>query len=970
MTIDYGQTIHLPKTDFPRRAGLAQKEPELQRRWEKMDLYQKQRALSAGREKFILHYGPPFANGNIHLGHVLSKTLKDVVCRSRQMLGYDAPLVPGWDCHGLPIEWKVEEDFRAQGKNTAKDADPVGFRSSCRAFAQKWADVQSAEFQRIGIHADWKNPYSTMHKKSEAMIAREVHKFLMSGSLYRGSKPVMWSIPEQTALAEAEVEYKDITSDTCWVKFPVKKGPKELEGASVVIWTTTPWTLPGNRAIAYGEELTYRAVRVTGLGVNESLVFTGDVLVVEDNRAEHLFNAAGIVDQETVWRGKGSDLAETICRHPLHGKGYDFDVPALAGDFVTTDTGTGFVHIAPGHGEDDYNLIMQHNKNCHQNDKKPVEIPHTVGGNGEYFAHVPLFAGLPVYMPNGKKGPANKMVILAVQEAGNLVARSQIQHSYPHSWRSKAPVIFRNTPQWFISMEKNGLRAKALAEIEKTRFVPERGKNRIGAMVEGRGDWCVSRQRAWGVPIAIFVDKKTGAPLRDEKVLQRIYDIFEQEGSDVWLTRPARDFLGPAYAADDFERVTDIIDVWFESGSTQGFVLEQRPELRWPADLYLEGSDQHRGWFQSSLLVGCGTRGRAPYKTILTHGFILDEKGYKMSKSEGNVTSPIRLTETYGADILRLWVTGSDYTEDIKFGENILKGHVDIYRRIRGTFCYLLGSLGGDFGKVGYKDLSDMDKWVLHKVHEIDGIVKQCIRDFDFLGMTTAIHNFCAKELSAFYFDICKDTLYSDAPDSMKRRSDLTVLDQVFNHQVHWLSPVLCFTAEEAWLSYKGVAMDDLKESIHLRTFPDAPAEWHRPELDEKWRKILAVRSVVTGSLELARAGKIIGASLEAVPEVYVADAGLAQLLKTVNLADICITSDFSVSDKIPAENIFLEDSSGVVVAIKKASDLGAVKCARCWKYTADVGAAAAHPTICKRCAGVVAQNDALSPPLSRRERG
>jgi isoleucyl-tRNA synthetase len=846
----------------------------------------------------------------------------------------------------LPIEWKVEEDFRAKGKNGTKDSDPVGFRAECRAFADKWVGVQSAEFQRIGILGDFKNPYVTMQKKSEAMIAQEIHKFLSSGALYRGSKPVMWSIPEQTALAEAEVEYKDITSDTCWVKFPIKKGTKDtkdLESANIVIWTTTPWTLPGNRAIGYGKEITYRLMTVTEVS-EDSLIKAGDRLIVASERIDSFVQATKIKNYTKDDQIPGAGLDGIICHHPLHSKGYDFDVPLLAGDFVTAEDGTGFVHIAPGHGEDDYHLGLKYH----------IEVPHTVGGDGKYFEHVPLFAGLSVYMPDGKKGPANKLVMLAIAEAGNLVAKAQIQHSYPHSWRSKAPVIFRNTPQWFISMEKNDLREKALTAIRATRWVPARGKNRIGAMVEGRGDWCVSRQRAWGVPIAIFVDKKSGEPLRDEKVLKRIYDIFEKEGSDAWFNHAPQEFLGSDYKADDFEQVKDIIDVWFESGSTQGFVLEQRPELHWPADLYLEGSDQHRGWFQSSLLVGCGTRGKAPYKAVLTHGFILDEKGYKMSKSEGNVTSPVKLMEMHGADILRLWVTGSDYTADIKFGESILKGHVDIYRRIRGTFCYLLGSLGGfsDKDRVDYAELSDMDKWVLHKLHEIDGIVRASIKDFDFLKMTTVVHNFCARELSAFYFDVCKDSLYCEAKDSVKRRAILTVLDQVFNFLVHWLSPVLCYTTEEAWLSYKGLGMDDMKESIHLSTLPQAPEAWHHPELDTKWQKIFAIRSAVTGALEIKRAEKAIGASLEAAPQIYVEDGVVAQMLKGVNFADVCITSGLHIAEgNPPAGSFTLPEVAGIGVVIEKASGS---KCERCWKYTIDVGAVTQHPSVCERCATVV----------------
>ncbi len=937
--VNYGQTIHLPKTDFPRRAGLAQKEPQLLQRWQKMGLYEKQRAASKGRDKFILHYGPPFANGHIHLGHLLSHTLKDIVCRAKQLEGFDAPLVPGYDCHGLPIEWKVEEEFRAKDKNDTKDADPVGFRKACREYAAHWSDIQTGELQRIGILGDWKNPYSTMHKKSEALIASEVHKFLMSGSLTRGSKPVMWSIPEQTALAEAEVEYKDVTSDTVYVKFPVSKGPAEFEGASVVIWTTTPWTLPGNRAIGYGDDMDYVMIAVSEVA-EDSLLKVGDKIFVSQVLLPAFKTAAKIIKATESTPFKGSAFHKVICHHPLHGQGYDFDVPLLAGDFVTTDTGTGFVHIAPGHGEDDYNLGI----------KNGVEVPQTVSGDGKYFASVPLFAGLEVYLPNGKKGPANKLVTKAIEDAGHLVGKAQITHSYPHSWRSKAPVIFRNTPQWFISMETNDLRKKAVAEIAKTRFVPERGRNRIGAMIEQRGDWCVSRQRAWGVPIAIFVDKKSGEPLKDEAVNKRVYEVFEKEGSDAWFDHPPQHFLGDKYKEADYEQVRDIIDVWFESGSTQGFVLEQRPELGRPADLYLEGSDQHRGWFQSSLLVGVGTRGNAPYKAILTHGFILDEKGYKMSKSVGNVTSPIKLAEMYGADILRLWVASSGYTDDIKFGENILKGHAETYRRIRSTFCYLLGSLGEDFEKVDYKYLSDLDKWVLHKLHEIDGVVKDSIANFDFVRMTTAVHNFCARELSAVYFDICKDALYCDAKDGVKRRAILTVLDHVFNFLAHWLAPVLCYTTEEAWLAYKGLGVEDEKESIHLSAYPQAPKEWNQTALDEKWQKIIAARTVVTGALEKKREDKTIRSALEAAQKVYVADAALAEILESVDFADVCITSSIEILQQGVGE-FSLSDVANVSVTVEKA--IGE-KCERCWKYTEDVGKDKHHPTLCARCSDVV----------------
>ncbi len=948
---DYGATIRLPKTDFPRRAGLAQKEPLILARWEAMDIYRRQRdrAQQSGgkREKFVLHFGPPFANGHIHLGHLLSHTLKDIVARSRELSGFDAPLVPGYDCHGLPIEWKIEEKHRAEKKNNSKESDPYGFRKECREYAAHWSEVQTGELKRLGINGDWKEPYSTMYPKSEAAIAREIHTFLRNGSLYRGSKPVMWSPVEQTALAEAEVEYKDITSDTVFVKFPLTKGPQVLldAKANVVIWTTTPWTLPGNRALAYGDDLAYRAIRVLAV-TDESAVKIDDILLVQDDLCDNLCKAAGIREHDLAWQGKGSDLAGAYAKHCLAGKdkGYDFDVPLLPGDFVTTDAGTGFVHIAPGHGEDDYRLGLKYG----------VEVPHTVGPDGTYFEHVPVFAGAAVYMPDGKKGPANKFVMNALAEIGTLVAKSQIMHSYPHSWRSKAPVIFRNTPQWFISMEKNDLRKKALAEIEKTEFFPARGKNRIGSMVETRGDWCISRQRAWGVPIAIFVDKKTGEPLCDDAVLNRTIDIFMQEGSDAWYARPASDFLGDKYNPDDYEQIVDIVDVWFESGSTHAFVMEARKELQWPADLYLEGSDQHRGWFQSSLLEAVGSRGRAPYKAVLTHGFILDEKGYKMSKSTGNGKAPVELMQEYGADILRLWVAGSDYTEDIKFGDNILKGHVDVYRRIRNTFCYLLGSFDGfDAGqRVGFKDMGSLDRFILHRLSELESTVRDCIAVYDFQRLVIEINNFCARDLSAFYFDICKDALYCDDPAGTKRRAIVTVLDDVFNCLVHWLAPILPFTCEEAWLSYKGLTLDDKNESIHLSTLPQLPAEWRDDALAAEWTQIMAARGVVTGALEPKRADKTIGASLEAAPVVYVADEALAKSLAGVNFAEVCITSGIAIqTGSAPAGAFTLADVSGVGVVFAKADG---AKCVRCWRYMPDHGSVAAHPDLCGRCAAVV----------------
>ncbi|HEX2752517.1 MAG TPA: isoleucine--tRNA ligase, partial [Alphaproteobacteria bacterium] len=841
---DYSSTIHLPQTDFPRRAGLTEKEPVLLARWEKMDLYQRLRAVAKDREKFILHDGPPYANGHIHMGHALNKILKDVVNKYWQALGYNAPYVPGWDCHGLPIEWKIEEKYRAEGLD--KDAvDPLDFRAECRAFAQKWVDTQAAEFQRLGVTGDWKNPYLTMTFGAEASIVREIHKFLQNGLLYKGVKPVLWSVVEKTALAEAEVEYKDHKSITVWVKFPVVSSPvKELAGANVVIWTTTPWTLPGNRAIGFGNDIDYVAFKPSSLKENASAK-SDEILLVSSTLVYEFMDKMGIDSKDELWRGKGADLTGTLCHHPLHTIGYDFDVPMLHGDFVTTDTGTGFVHIAPGHGYDDWKLIMDHNAALEADKRIPIES--AVDDEGFYTRKHPAFEGKVVYTQKGEMGDAGPAVIKVLLEQNGLLAKGSMRHEYPHSWRSKAPLIHRVTPQWFIAMEGDAgnatLREKALQAIGDTRWVPAQGENRIRAMIEQRPDWCISRQRAWGVPIALFLHKETGAPLKDAAVDQRIYDAFAKEGADAWWSHNPQDFLGNDHKLDDYMQVFDIVDVWFESGSTHAFVLEDRPELSSPADLYLEGSDQHRGWFHSSLLESCGARGKAPFKAVLTHGFVLDEKGYKMSKSLGNVVDPQDLVNEYGADIVRLWTMLCDYAQDIRIGKNTLKNTADIYRRIRGTFCYLLGSLDGAAMDVKPEELSGLDRYILHRLHEIDVQVRSSVQDYDFQHLVNTVHNFCARELSAFYFDICKDTLYCETVTSKKRRAVVHVLDKVFVHLCHWLAPVLTFTCEEAWLSYKGLTFDDMNESIHLSIMPETPAAWEDMALAQTWEQIMDARA-------------------------------------------------------------------------------------------------------------------------------
>ena len=938
MTIDYKSTIYLPNTDFKMKAGLAQREPEMLKRWQEMDIYRRQREAGKGREKFILHDGPPYANGHLHIGHALNKILKDVISRSQQMMGKDSNYVPGWDCHGLPIEWKIEEKYRDAGKN--KDDVPiVKFRQECREFAQKWIDIQREEFKRLGVVGDWDNPYTTMAYAAEAQIVRELGKFLMDGSLYKGAKPVMWSVVEKTALAEAEVEYHDHTSTTIFVRFPIAEtGVPELAGAAIVIWTTTPWTMPGNRAIAYGDDVDYVALKVTGAG-DDSQAKEGEILVIAEALIGEVCKAAGITTHEVAHRLKGADLAGTLCRHPLHGQGYDFNVPALAAGFVEIDTGSGFVHIAPGHGADDWELGTANG----------IVVPDTVGPDGAFYEHVPLFAGILVLTSHGKQGDANKSVMDALTAAGGLLASGKLSHSYPHSWRSKAPLIFRNTPQWFISMEKNGLRETALKAISETRFVPEAGRNRINGMIETRPDWCVSRQRAWGVPITVFVNKKTGEPLRDEKVQERIVDAVAAEGADAWFASDPTRFLGDDYAVEDFDQVMDILDVWFDSGSTHSFVLEDRDDLEWPASLYLEGSDQHRGWFHSSLLESCGTRGRAPYDAVLTHGFVMGGDGHKMSKSLGNIVSPQDVVDVNGADILRLWVVGSDYSEDLRIGPEIIKSHTDVYRRLRNTLRFLLGNLDGfeESERLPLAQMPEMERWMLHRLWEMDRMIRKSCDDFHFHPLFTEIHNFCAMDLSAFYFDVRKDSLYCDRAKSMPRRAARTVLDEVFNCLTAWLAPFICFTAEEAWLSRN----PGDEESVHLRLFPEIPDTWRDDALAAKWSKIRRLRRTVTGALEVERAEKRIGSSLQAAPIVY-ADAEYRNALTSLDageLADLFITSSVTFADgDAPAGAFALDDVPGVAVIPEIATG---EKCGRCWKVLPDVGSNPDHPEACPRCA-------------------
>jgi isoleucyl-tRNA synthetase len=1009
---DYSETLFLPKTDFPMRAGLPQKEPEILAHWGKIGLYRRLRQASAGRPKFVLHDGPPYANGNIHIGHALNKILKDVVTRSQQMLGFDSPYVPGWDCHGLPIEWKIEEEnYRAKGKPKPDFSDPaamIAFRRECRAYAEHWLSVQREEFKRLGVVGDWEHPYTTMDFAAEAQIARELMKFRDNGLLYRGSKPVMWSVVEKTALAEAEVEYEDFTSDTVWVKFPVLGAPVldkstglprflrtseelkayNLDGVSIVIWTTTPWTLPGNRAISFSSKIKYGLYRVTNASA-ENWAKDGDKFILADKLAADVFKSARVEDYERIedFYPVSFDL---FCAHPLEGLAgdYAFRVPLLDGEHVTDDTGTGFVHTAPGHGREDFDIWTANTRELQARGINTT-IPYTVDADGRFTEAAPGFVGKRVLTDKGEKGDANEAVIKALIEAGMLIARGRLKHQYPHSWRSKKPVIFRNTPQWFIAMDKpvgdaaghakpgDTLRHRALDAISITRWVPPQGENRITGMIEGRPDWVISRQRAWGVPIAVFVREKGDGSvevLKDERVDARIVEAFANEGADAWYTVGARErFLG-GIANEDWQKVDDILDVWFDSGSTHAFTLEnpqlfpglagirRRKDGGTDTVMYLEGSDQHRGWFHSSLLESAGTRGVAPFDAVLTHGFVLDEHGHKMSKSLGNTVAPQDVIKASGADILRMWVCASDYADDLRIGPEILKTTVETYRKLRNTIRWLLGNLVHfhERDTVPYEEMPGLEKYLLHRLAEVDAIVRKSYAEFDYKRIFATLNQFMTVDLSAFYFDIRKDALYCDPISSVTRKACLTVLDHVFRATVTWLAPMLCFTAEEAWQSrFPGAG------SVHLEPFPDIPQTWRNDDLAKTWNEIRRVRRVVTGALEIERANKRIGSSLEAAPVVHIADPALLRLIAAElagehgesGLAEVAITSQITVeAGHGPANAFRLEDVPGVAVEFRPAQGR---KCARSWKILPSVGSDPDYPDVTPRDAQALREWDA-----------
>jgi len=913
------EDINLPKTSFSMKANLPNKEPNILKFWENLNLYSKLRESRKGKEKFVLHDGPPYANGHIHMGTALNKILKDMVIKFHQMDGKDSVYVPGWDCHGLPIEWKIEEQYKKNKKN--KDDVPVkDFRLECREFAEKWIKIHIEEFKRLGVEGDWKNYYSTMSFTAEAQIVRELGKFLLDGTLYQGYKPVLWSTVEKTALADAEVEYKDHTSHTIFTSFKIKKTENFfLKDAHIIIWTTTPWTIPVNRALAYSDKIKYSVIKMG----KDNEHFKDRNIIIASDLIKKVSEECSFKDFKVLKEFNGIDFKNTICSHPLKNMGYEYDVPMLEGDFVTLEQGTGIVHSAPSHGPDDFNLCLKHG----------IKASNTINDGGLYSEEVPFFSGVHIFK-------ADNQVIEKLNEHKNLLGNSKLQHSFPHSWRSKAPLVYRATSQWFISMEKNDLRKKALKAIEETAFYPERGRARIKSMIKTRPDWCISRQRLWGVPLPLFVSKKNKEPLKDPDVIENIAKIYEKEGSDCWFTDDPQKFLGKKYKKEDYIKTNDIVEVWFDSGASHSYVLESRKDLMWPASMYLEGSDQHRGWFHSSLLESCGTRGRAPYNSILTHGFVVDGKGLKMSKSTGNVIAPEDVLKKYGADILRTWVAASDYSEDLKLDHSILEQHAESYRKIRNTFRFLLGNLKDKKNNFNLNS-KDVDKWpelerfILHKVFLLNKNFEKYFKEYNFHKLYKELANFCSLELSAFYFDIRKDTLYCDTKTSTKRQACINLLGLILDMLLRWFAPILSFTTEEIFQ----IINQDKNSSIHLQAFPKIPISWKNEELFKKWEKFKIIRKVVNAAMEVKRSNKDIGSSLEADVQVYLSEDYL-KIVKDFDLPECFITSKAEAKKMIKEDKLFkLDEVENVKVSVKRAEGK---KCPRCWKI---------FPIPCARCA-------------------
>ena len=904
------EDLNLPKTSFSMKANLPHKEPGIVEFWDKINLYKQLREQSKGKEKFILHDGPPYANGYIHMGTALNKILKDVVTRFHQMNGKDSNYVPGWDCHGLPIEWKIEEQYKKDKKN--KDEVPISeFRKECREFANKWIDVQKKEFKRLGVIGDWENYYSTMSFDAEASIVRELGKFLLEGSLYKGFKPVLWSTVEKTALADAEVEYKDHTSNTIYVGFKVESSKiKILNDSQIIIWTTTPWTIPANRALAYNKNLDYTVIEINDSSSN----FNNQKIVVASKLLDTIIKGCELKKYKKIDSFKGEDFKETICSHPFKDLGYEYQVPMLDAQFVTLEQGTGIVHCAPSHGPDDFNLCLKHG----------IKSVDTIDYNGRYTKYIPKFEGIHIFK-------ADEIIIEKLKECKKLLSNGKLTHSYPHSWRSKAPLVHRATPQWFISMESHKLRNIALKAIDETKFYPRRGKIRIRSMIETRPDWCVSRQRVWGVPLPIFISKKTGEPLKDLEVIENIAKIYEKEGSDCWFSDNPQRFLGKKYNKEDFIKSNDIVEVWFDSGSTHTFVLEKRKDLKWPASMYLEGSDQHRGWFHSSLLESCGTRKRAPYESVLSHGFVVDGKGLKMSKSTGNVISPNDILHKYGADILRVWASASDYAEDLRIDFNILDQHAESYRKIRNTFRFLLGNLQDkktdlDFANLDISNWPELEIYMLHQIYELDKKIKNYFKEYSFHKLYKELFQFCSQDLSAFYFDIRKDALYCEPVNSKIRKASIKFLNITLDILLRWFAPIISFTTEEI---YKIIYNNE--KSIHLENFSTIPEKWLNKNLGNKWNQLKLVRQVCNVAIEVKRTNKELGSSLEADLEIFL-DKKYLDLVKNIDLSEFCITSKAKaqiLNGQKDLELFKLENIQGIGVLVKKAVGN---KCPRCWK--------------------------------------
>jgi len=903
------ENINLPKTSFSMKANLPTKEPEILKIWEKLNLYKKLREARKGKEKFILHDGPPYANGHIHMGTALNKILKDMVTKFHQMDGKDSVYVPGWDCHGLPIEWKIEEQYKKDKKN--KDEVPIkNFRSECREFASKWIDIHIKEFIRLGVEGDWKNYYSTMSYDAEAQIVRELGKFLLDGSLYKGFKPVLWSTVEKTALADAEVEYKDHISNIIYASFKIIKTEKNfLKDSYIIIWTTTPWTIPANRALVYGSKIKYSVIQIG----KDTKYFQNKKIIIATELIKTVSAKCNFKDFKILKEFNGSDLKNTICQHPFLDLGYDYDVPMLEGDFVTLEQGTGVVHAAPSHGPDDFNLCLKHG----------LKAPDTINDAGIYSEAIPFFSGMHIFK-------ADLVIIDKLLEFKSLLGKGKLQHSFPHSWRSKAPLVYRATPQWFISMEKNNLRKKALKAIDDTAFYPSKGKTRIRSMIETRPDWCISRQRVWGVPLPIFVSKKTNEPLRDPEIIENIAKIYEKEGADCWFDNNPQRFLGKKYKKEDYIQSTDICEVWFDSGSTHSFVLEKRKDLAWPASMYLEGSDQHRGWFHSSLLESCGTRGRAPFNSILSHGFVVDGKGLKMSKSTGNIIAPEDILKKYGADILRAWVAASDYAEDLRLDYSILEQHAESYRKIRNTFRFLLGNLRDqktnfDPNSKEIDNWPELERFMLHQIFVLNRNFMEYFKEYNFHKLYRELLNFCSLDLSAFYFDIRKDTLYCDDIESPQRQACTDLLNLVLDMLLKWFAPILSFTTEEIFQ----IINRGKNSSIHLETFLNIPSTWENEKLFQKWSKLKIIRNVANAAIEIKRSNKEIGSSLEADVQIYLGEEYL-KLVKDVNLSEYFITSKTNAKPIINDNKLFkLDNEDNVKILVTKAKGK---KCSRCWK--------------------------------------